>query len=240
MRKQRMDRIDFISAYCDRWCERCAFTMRCSTFAVEAAIAMCEGDVEAAIKLAVGRPHPVDGARGARERDAHPDLPDFTPTEAEMREFEREEDAREERIDESPITTQAKAVAMLGMTWLRDRREACLATGDPALKEAVEIAGWDVHFIEVKLHRALHGRDEYRHGNPFGLAPVQNDWNGSAKVALLSIVRSADAWQIVADGRSDADAADLARRLRELRAAVEREFPDAWTFVRPGFDEPGR
>jgi hypothetical protein len=31
------DRIDFISAYCDRWCERCAFTERCSVFAVKVA-----------------------------------------------------------------------------------------------------------------------------------------------------------------------------------------------------------
>jgi hypothetical protein len=34
------DRIDFISAYCDRWCERCALTTRCSAYAVEAALAM--------------------------------------------------------------------------------------------------------------------------------------------------------------------------------------------------------
>ena len=33
--------IDFISAYCDRWCERSAFTERCSAFACDAAIAMC-------------------------------------------------------------------------------------------------------------------------------------------------------------------------------------------------------
>ena len=26
------DRIDFISSYCDRWCERCAYTERCSAF----------------------------------------------------------------------------------------------------------------------------------------------------------------------------------------------------------------
>lgn len=36
------DRIDFISAYCDGWCERCAFTARCSTFAVRVATSMCD------------------------------------------------------------------------------------------------------------------------------------------------------------------------------------------------------
>lgn len=38
------DRIDFISEYCDRWCERCAFTGRCSAYAVKVALEMCEGD----------------------------------------------------------------------------------------------------------------------------------------------------------------------------------------------------
>ena len=49
------DRIDFISSYCDRWCERCVFTSRCSLFAVQAALEMC-GDVADGIELAVGRP----------------------------------------------------------------------------------------------------------------------------------------------------------------------------------------
>jgi hypothetical protein len=47
------ERIDFISSDCDRWCERCAFTDRCSSFAVHIAAGMC-GDLAAAIELAVG------------------------------------------------------------------------------------------------------------------------------------------------------------------------------------------
>jgi hypothetical protein len=46
---------DFISAYCDRWCERCVFTDRCSAFACHAAIEMC-GDIADGIELAVGKP----------------------------------------------------------------------------------------------------------------------------------------------------------------------------------------
>jgi hypothetical protein len=54
------DRIDFISSYCDRWCERCAYTARCSAYACEVAVAMC-GDFVQGLELAVGTPHPVDG-----------------------------------------------------------------------------------------------------------------------------------------------------------------------------------
>ena len=54
------DRIDFISSYCDRWCERCSYTSRCSAYACDIAIGMC-GDVAQGIELAVGAPHLVDG-----------------------------------------------------------------------------------------------------------------------------------------------------------------------------------
>ena len=109
------DRIDFISAYCDRWCERCAFTARCSAFA--------------------------------------PRVPD----------------GESDEID-----------------------------------------------------------------------PVQNDWNGSAKVALISIERSAHAWRTIAQALRDETAAMLADQMAALCREVESEFPAARSFVRPGFDEPWR
>src|SRR6185295_363526 len=36
----RDNRIDFISAYCDRWCDRCAYTARCSAYACDVAAGM--------------------------------------------------------------------------------------------------------------------------------------------------------------------------------------------------------
>ena len=59
------DRIDFISAYCDRWCERCAFTSRCSAFAVRAAEAMC-GSFAEALELAVGARRRMEAAEADR------------------------------------------------------------------------------------------------------------------------------------------------------------------------------
>jgi hypothetical protein len=71
--------------------------------------------------------------------------------------------------------------------------------------------------------------------------PVQNDWNGSAKVALISIGRSAAAWEIIAAVTGDAEAGQLAEEMRSLGRQVQQAFPDAWKFVRPGFDaEPRR
>lgn len=62
----RSNRIEFISEYCDRWCERCAFTNRCSAYAVQAALGMC-GDLKEALQLAVGVPMAVGDTRPSRK-----------------------------------------------------------------------------------------------------------------------------------------------------------------------------
>ena len=67
--------------------------------------------------------------------------------------------------------------------------------------------------------------------------PIQNDWNGSAKVALISIDRSILAWNTIALVAADQDAAMVADRLRALQLSVQEAFPCARRFVRPGFDE---
>jgi hypothetical protein len=93
--------------------------------------------------------------------------------------------------------------------------------------------------IHSKLYRALKGRDSYAFDGIDG--PVaQQDWNGSAKVALISLERSSAAWLTIAQSTVDETPREIAAQLRNLQRAVEREFPDAWSFVRPGFDEIGR
>jgi hypothetical protein len=69
----RGDYIDFISAYCDSWCERCVFTGQCSHYAVKIATAMCDGDVEVALELALGTPPPADDAE-RKQRQAFSDI----------------------------------------------------------------------------------------------------------------------------------------------------------------------
>jgi hypothetical protein len=94
--------------------------------------------------------------------------------------------------------------------------------------------------LAAKLHRALTGRDECLNDGDGDDHPVQNDWNGSAKVASISIERSAEAWRLIAAVTGDEAAAALADSLVKLRDAVRRAFPDAQSFIRPGFDEPGQ
>lgn len=237
MAEPDFERIDFISAYCDRWCERCAFTTRCSNYAVEAALQMCDGDLAAATELAVGAPPPMSDAEHRRRQAFLDEVLSYEPTEAELEELRREEEARNERIDEEALITATERMHLLARDWLERHRSAACASG-PNVAEAVAVIAWDIGIIHVKVWRALQGRDEYLHGDPFEDDPVQNDWNGSAKVALISIRRSAAAWRVIAEELNDEEARAIIAELHWLEREALRAFPDAWRFRRPGFDDP--
>ena len=233
-------RVDFISAYCDRWCERCAYTARCSAFACHVAVAMC-GDYEEGLELAVGVPHPVDGEPPPRGSALLMEVPEIEASPDETAEYERRDEARKARIQAAPLTTMSSAYAVTSHRWLRDHQDRLTAVADPVLAEALELVAYDAAFVGAKLHRAMDGRDRHEHDEEH-LAddPVQNDWNGSAKVALISIERSELAWRIIAQATGDPIPAMLADGLTDLMHVLHSEFPHAESFVRPGFDEPWR
>ena len=95
----------------------------------------------------------------------------------------------------------------------------------PIIVEALDIVGHDSVFIGAKIHRAVDGRDRFEHDEePFEDDPVQNDWNGSAKVALISVERSETAWQTIAAASSDPVATILADQLAAMREIVDGGF----------------
>lgn len=232
--------IDFISAYCDSWCERCHLTERCSHFALTSALAMCDGNYTAATELAIG-PARVPGARPQatlEERMAEA-LVDFEPSEKELDEIGRELAERERRVERFEIAQASHDYAIGSHRWLMERHH-CNGHRDPAVLEAIATVGWDSFLIHVKIKRALNGRDEYPSGAPFEKSAVQSDWNGSAKVALLSVERSEPAWRILAATLTDEAAGVLADALAGLRRGLNQEFPRAMEFRRPGFDQQAR
>ena len=229
----KTDRIDGISAYCDKWCERCAFTERCSAYACQIATAMCDGDLEAAIELAVGVPQPVGGDRERTAGEAFFENVE-PPSGEELAALVREERARKARLEETAISRLAWDYSLQSHEWFK-RPTSLLVAADQVVRDALEIVRWDSTRVGAKLHRALRARDQAWDDDP-----VQNDANGSAKVALISLERSEAAWLLIADATRDAGAADLAALAGRLRCHVETEFPTARLFVRPGFDEPWR
>jgi hypothetical protein len=233
------DRIDFISSYCDRWCERCAYTSRCSAYACDVAVAMC-GDFAQGLELAVGTPLPVDGSPPVRENEAlEGALWNVELSPEERAAFDRREAARRHRLAQEPITTMATAYTMLSHGWLSEHPDVPWAA-DPVVAEALNVVTHDWAFVSAKVHRALDGRDRHRYDEDRDDDPVQNDWNGSAKVALISLERSEAAWRVIGQATADEVAAALADAVGDLRRLALTEFPHAMSFIRPGFDDPRR
>ena len=224
------NRIEFISEYCDRWCERCAFTTRCAAYAVQAALGMC-GDLKEALQLAVGVPMTVRDTRPSRK------LEFVEPTAEEQHAFEVAIDAHTRQIREAPLTKHAMEVAIAEHRWVHDHA-AIRDSTDAVVREAVAVILRGSMFIGGKLARTLYGDDRAQAGEERADDPIQNDRNGSAKIALISIERSESAWQTIADATGDVTAAELALSLGTLRGEVEGAFPFARLFKRPGFDEP--
>lgn len=225
--------IEFISEYCDRWCDRCAFTSRCSVYAIEAALGMC-GDVKEAIELAVGGPREV-GESAKTPPVTMVEIIELTPEQRRAMELAVKTGVK--RIRETPMTQKAMSMAVSMHRWFHTNI-AVAESVDAVVREAVQIARWDSTFIGAKLTRALHGRERDVLHDDSDDDPVQSDSNGSAKVALMSIERSALAWQTIAQATGDAAAAGFASGLATLQSEVEEVFPFARLFKRPGFDEP--
>lgn len=225
--------IDFISTYCDSWCERCTFTERCSHFALTSALVMCDSDRHAAIELAIG-PARVPGAEpqkalADRMADAFGDYEE--PTQKQLDEIGRELDERDARTRRHPLSESSHDYSVGAHRWLDGLPRPTIARSD-----ALAVVQWDMFLIHVKTARALNGRDEYPGGAPFERGAVQSDWNGSAKVALISMERSERAWREIAAGLHDEGATALADSLAALCSAMKEEFPRAMEFRRPGFD----
>ena len=105
------------------------------------------------------------------------------------------------------------------------------------IKEGLAVIQWYSTFIHIKLMRALMGKfDDDGWEDHHGL---QRDFDGSAKIAMIAIERSMQAWlelfQILPD-RED-DFLKILSLLEKLKTLIRKEFPLAEAFIRPGFDE---
>ena len=105
------------------------------------------------------------------------------------------------------------------------------------IQDCLEIIQWYVHFIHIKLIRAITGKledDGWEEKNGF-----PSDYDGSAKIALIAVDRSLQAWfalhQLIP--HDEDEFFKIAGMLQKIKVQTEQEFPKAYQFIRPGFDE---
>lgn len=251
--------------YCDRWCERCPMTARCRNFAMGQAIERAmeeekrtgERRDEAFWEDLLGRFTPRESALRDEAEDVGIDF-DAEPTDEELEDAKRHVEAERRRVRSDPLARASMAYTMGVQSWFESHRERFaridkrLASRRPrplpttrtradeaAITDAVEVIRWYQFLISAKVQRALHGddRDEELEAEGF-----PSDSDGSAKVALIAIDRSSAAWSALRHylpELSDEPIGTLVA-LHKLRRGLERRFPKARAFVRPGLDDGSR
>jgi hypothetical protein len=245
--------ISGIYNYCDRWCERCPFTSRCMNFVMsEEEFSDPETqDIrnEAFWKKFAEMLHDTLEfvKQTAKERGIDLDAVDLEDDTEKRR-------LNKELAESHEVCRVARAYGTRVDDWFKEARDLFKepegsSPAEPAphgptagpgehkesLKDALEVVRWYQHFIYVKLVRAVRGELEDRDEM---LDEFPRDSDGSAKVALIAIDRSIAAWGEIRHHfpfRTE-DMVKMLVHLEGLRNKVEKAFPDARSFIRPGFD----
>ncbi len=241
--------------YCDRWCERCPFTARCMNFTMSKTEPGVDHDLDSAAFW-----EQFTGTLAATiemiEEDAREMGIDLNEVDVDdtMAELELTYAEAEENICSRMSMTYISQVDK----WFADQMEFDGETGErwkndeeldrPGDLEdlniqdteiAVEIIRWYQHFIYPKVMRAVEGKLHDRIPSMAADPDFPRDDDGSAKIALIALDRSLAAWGELYRRIPSRKAAtmEILVWLEKIRHALEKQFPDARSFVRPGFDE---
>jgi len=224
--------------YCTRRCERCAFTERCTLY-------LSERDYERRHPHATWQ-DPVHDSfaetfRLLEEWCTREGI-DF---EQMMKEADSEETGAEmeraaEAVRSDPLQKLATAYTHVALHVMDAMAAArAMRRWGATVEAALDTITWNASMISAKVHRALHGYEEREMVS--GEDPVQNDWNGSAKVARILVGESIEGWRVVlreGEAPDESPLTDLLGMLDSLDTAIAGRFPRAMDFIRPGFDAP--
>jgi hypothetical protein len=239
--------ISGIYNYCDRWCERCAFSARCLLYAMEKAD---EDDDPAGRDInnevfwqKLGSIYAE--TKGMISAWAEENGVDLSPR--ALAEAGEQIDQERAQTRNHPLAKAAEKYAFSVNGWFESEFKQVevfsdILAGsnenreqDERSNDLFDVIRWYQFQIAVKLMRGISSRleeDEYD-------GEEWRDSDGSAKVALIAIDRSISAWKLISELHNEN--ADSIRKflldLERLRLHAEQEFPSARDFIRPGFDE---
>ena len=248
--------IEGIYNYCDRWCERCPMTARCSVFLTTPDLDPDDFENEEAFFKAV-----FDNVHDSfqismdlLEKMSEEENIDLSQMESDES-FSEQREIMQAEVKATPISILSLEYLDQGHEWLTNsnkslkeleenlQRAALMDLPDRnpeqealAVRDALEVIPYYLHQIHVKLIRAQTGRirsDDWFEENEF-----PKDSDGSAKVALIGIDRSIDSWGVLLHHLPEQQDSILSilSKLEQLRNQTETLFPNARSFKRPGFD----
>jgi len=230
----RSNIIPGIHNYCDRWCERCAFVSRCT-------VGISEFEMD-------GPDHDLKN----QEFWEHMSMV-FQATYEMIAEGAQEMgiDLSESNIEyvkpvhhESTAEKTAKSYGLRLLKWLEKNEELFVRKAEVfsmtneerlvTFKDAIDVIQWYSLFISVKIHRSTL--------KPYDFDDEETDrydHNGSAKIALIAISRSLEAFAFLYNHLHELEDEVLGflSDLSKIQRMMKRKFPDAMNFKRPGFDD---
>ena len=234
--------------YCDRWCERCPFTSRCLNYSLEEDPNSPLAEIDA-----------------ANDRFWEKIQDSFQLAFSLIEDLAQEEGVELESIkidEDEEIDNKVNLLTHISMNYahmvdewwqnnqnilanefLGPKKSSPLKLLYPhsteiplSLPEVVEVINYYQYAITVKLSRALNSRENQ---SKLRLENISQDADGSAKIALIEIDRSLNAWSMLLKyfAQEQRDLLKIINCLQQLREMTEKEFPHARAFIRPGWDE---
>jgi hypothetical protein len=243
-----------IHNFCDRWCERCAFTSRCAVYENESSLSPDDHDIRNKAfwdRLSQN----FTKAKSMIEEAAKKSGVDLDTLQLDLQDTEKKEDERRRTSEQHVIAKLSNEYRVVTDEWLKtqpgmmtklEKLKVELEAGvevQPSardqietIKESLAVIQWYSKFIYVKFVRALMSR-----ANDYvtQLPDAERDENGSAKIAIIAIERSMLAWSALFEllPEQEDHFLNILSTLEKMKREALTEFPSAMEFVRPGFDE---
>lgn len=241
--------------YCNRWCERCSFTSKCLNYKMGEEYS---GDSEAndmnnkkfwdqlseMFKITIEMLYEDAEKLGI-------DLNAIDTTE-----FEKSEKILQQKTNKHICATESYKYVDMVKKWFDSYPDVSKSKHEELVQQAeLEISGTDplkeiekindltdvIHWYQFQIHvkakRALHGMfDNFSDDED---SDFPNDSDGSAKVALIGIDDSIAAWGELMNifPSEENEILNILVHLERLRKTIEKTFPKARAFKRPGFDD---
>lgn len=240
--------------YCNRWCERCAFTSKC-------------------LNYKMGEEHSDDSeANDINNKKFWDQLSEMFKITLELlyedaekmgidlnaidtTEIEKTEKVLRQKTDKHICATESYKYVDMVKKWFEAYPEISKSKQDELIQKAeLEITGTDlvkeiekikdlievIHWYQFQIHvkakRAIHGMlDNFSDDED---SDYPNDSDGSAKVALIGIDDSIASWGELMNifPSQENEILNILVHLERLRKTIEKTFPKARAFKRPGFD----
>jgi len=235
--------IPSIFNYCDRWCERCDFTSQCRTYDMGRELGVRPSQHFTSVELWKFLQQSF-----YKNKTLLQQLIDEDGTDWHF--FQQKETTslgkhKGHLFGEKNSITQSSAIlhrlakdyVNKYHTWRKANEDLLEKSHEQPerISDIIEVIGWYGFFISAKVARAISGLSDEAYLKE---EPIQNDMNGSAKIAIIALERSMAAWIIFMKKfpNQKEDAIDMLSTLAPLWQGLQIEFPNYKDFIRPGLD----